>query len=104
MPDIHIEPEDEAVTVRYRIDGVLYEVMKPPMKLRNAITSRMKIMSELDIAERRIPQDGRFRVRFAMDIGEVISAATDYHRAAGISFDKLDQLLSSPRDDKIHFL
>ncbi|MFQ5506050.1 MAG: GspE/PulE family protein, partial [Planctomycetota bacterium] len=49
--------------VRYRIDGVLYEVMKPPMKLRNAIISRVKIMSSLDIAERRLPQDGRIKLK-----------------------------------------
>ena len=60
--DIHIEPYERMFRVRYRIDGVLYEVMKPPMKLKNAITSRIKIMAELDIAERRIPQDGRFQV------------------------------------------
>jgi type IV pilus assembly protein PilB len=49
--------------VRYRIDGVLYETVKPPMKLRNAITSRIKIMSSLDIAERRLPQDGRIKIK-----------------------------------------
>ena len=49
--------------MRYRIDGLLYEVMKPPLKLKNAITSRMKIMSELDIAERRLPQDGRIKLK-----------------------------------------
>ena len=61
--DIHVEPYEKAFRVRYRIDGVLYEVMKPPMKLRNAITSRVKIMSELDIAERRLPQDGRIKLK-----------------------------------------
>ncbi|MDJ0848460.1 MAG: type IV-A pilus assembly ATPase PilB [Myxococcota bacterium] len=61
--DIHIEPYEKTFRVRYRIDGVLYEVMKPPMKLRNAITSRIKIMSELDIAERRLPQDGRIKLK-----------------------------------------
>ncbi len=61
--DIHIEPYEKSFRVRYRIDGVLYEVMKPPMKLRNAITSRLKIMSELDIAERRLPQDGRIKLK-----------------------------------------
>ncbi|RIL05837.1 MAG: type II secretion system protein GspE [Proteobacteria bacterium] len=61
--DIHIEPYEKEFRVRYRIDGVLYEVMKPPMKLRNAITSRLKIMSELDIAERRLPQDGRIKLK-----------------------------------------
>jgi type IV pilus assembly protein PilB len=61
--DIHIEPYEKEFRVRYRIDGVLYEVMKPPMKLKNAIISRVKIMSELDIAERRLPQDGRIKLK-----------------------------------------
>jgi type IV pilus assembly protein PilB len=61
--DIHIEPYERSFRVRYRIDGVLYEVMKPPLKLKNAITSRLKIMAELDIAERRLPQDGRIKIK-----------------------------------------
>ena len=61
--DIHVEPYEKSFRVRYRIDGVLYEAMKPPMKLKNAITSRMKIMAELDIAERRLPQDGRIKLK-----------------------------------------
>jgi type IV pilus assembly protein PilB len=61
--DIHIEPYEKYFRVRYRIDGVLYEVMKPPLKLKNALTSRVKIMSELDIAERRLPQDGRIKLK-----------------------------------------
>ena len=61
--DIHVEPYEKEFRVRYRIDGVLYEVMKPPMKLKNAITSRIKIMAELDIAERRLPQDGRIKLK-----------------------------------------
>jgi len=61
--DIHIEPYEKEFRVRYRIDGVLHEVMKPPLKLRNAISSRVKIMAELDIAERRLPQDGRIKLR-----------------------------------------
>jgi type IV pilus assembly protein PilB len=61
--DIHIEPYEKELRVRYRIDGVLYEVMKPPLKLKNAITSRLKIMSDLDIAERRLPQDGRIKLK-----------------------------------------
>ena len=61
--DIHVEPYERSFRVRYRIDGILYEVMKPPMKLKNAITSRIKIMSELDIAERRLPQDGRIKIK-----------------------------------------
>ena len=61
--DIHVEPYEKSFRVRYRIDGVLYEVMKPPLKLKNALTSRIKIMSELDIAERRLPQDGRIKLK-----------------------------------------
>jgi len=61
--DIHIEPYERVFRVRYRIDGVLYEVMKPPLKLKNALTSRIKIMAELDIAERRLPQDGRIKIK-----------------------------------------
>ncbi|HYZ46835.1 MAG TPA: ATPase, T2SS/T4P/T4SS family, partial [Actinomycetota bacterium] len=57
--DIHIEPEDRQVRVRYRIDGVLHEVMSPPKSVQAGITSRLKIMADINIAERRIPQDGR---------------------------------------------
>jgi len=61
--DIHIEPYEKDFRVRYRIDGVLYEMMKPPFKLKAAMTSRVKIMSSLDIAERRLPQDGRIKLK-----------------------------------------
>ena len=61
--DIHIEPYEKEMRVRYRVDGELHEVMKPPLKLKNAIASRVKIMAELDIAERRLPQDGRIKLR-----------------------------------------
>ncbi len=61
--DIHIEPYEKEFRVRFRVDGVLDEVMRPPIKLRNAITSRLKIMSSLDIAERRLPQDGRIKLK-----------------------------------------
>ena len=61
--DIHVEPYEKSFRVRYRIDGALYEVMKPPLKLRNAVVSRLKIMSSLDIAERRLPQDGRIKLK-----------------------------------------
>jgi type IV pilus assembly protein PilB len=62
--DIHIEPYEKELRVRYRIDGILYNIMQPPMKFRDAITSRIKIMSKLDIAEKRLPQDGRIKIRF----------------------------------------
>ena len=61
--DIHVEPYEKEYRVRYRVDGVLTEEMKPPLKLKNAITSRLKIMSNLDIAERRLPQDGRIKLK-----------------------------------------
>jgi len=61
--DIHVEPYEKEFRVRYRIDGALYEVMKPPLKLKNAVLSRLKIMSSLDIAERRLPQDGRIKLK-----------------------------------------
>ncbi|HMO18535.1 MAG TPA: type IV-A pilus assembly ATPase PilB [Oligoflexia bacterium] len=61
--DIHLEPYEKSFRVRFRIDGVLYEIMKPPIKLKNAIISRLKIMAELDIAERRLPQDGRIKLK-----------------------------------------
>lgn len=61
--DIHIEPYEKEFRVRFRVDGVLKEVMRPPLKLKNAITSRLKIMSSLDIAERRLPQDGRIKLK-----------------------------------------
>jgi type IV pilus assembly protein PilB len=61
--DIHVEPYERDFRVRYRVDGVLYEVMKPPFKLKAAMTSRLKIMAELDIAERRLPQDGRIKLK-----------------------------------------
>jgi type IV pilus assembly protein PilB len=61
--DVHIEPYERRMRVRYRIDGVLQEEMTPPLKLKNALSSRLKIMSQLDIAERRLPQDGRIKLR-----------------------------------------
>ena len=61
--DIHVEPYENVVRLRYRIDGVLQERPSPPKKFQNAIISRMKILSEMDIAEKRLPQDGRFKVR-----------------------------------------
>ena len=61
--DIHVEPYEKDFRVRYRIDGQLYEVMKPPLKLKAALVSRLKIMSDLDIAVRRLPQDGRIKLK-----------------------------------------
>ncbi len=61
--DIHIEPYERYVRVRYRVDGVLFNAMDLPIKIKNSVTSRLKIMSKLDIAERRLPQDGRIKLR-----------------------------------------
>ncbi len=65
--DIHVEPYEQEYRVRYRIDGILYDVMKPPLRLRDAVTSRLKIMSKLDISEKRVPQDGRIKIRINMN-------------------------------------
>jgi type IV pilus assembly protein PilB len=62
--DIHIEPYEKEFRVRFRIDGLLYNIMQPPMRFRDAMTSRIKIMAKLDIAEKRLPQDGRIKIRF----------------------------------------
>ena len=64
--DIHLEPYEKDLRVRFRIDGVLYEIMHPPMKLKDAITSRLKIMAKLDISEKRLPQDGRIKVKIKL--------------------------------------
>ena len=61
--DIHIEPMEKTVRLRNRIDGILYESSSPPKNMQNAIISRLKIMAQLDIAERRVPQDGRFKIK-----------------------------------------
>ena len=65
--DIHIEPYEKEFRIRYRIDGILYEEMRPPKKLQNAILSRVKIMANLDISERRLPQDGRIKLKIGRD-------------------------------------
>src|SRR3982075_1895908 len=65
--DIHVEPYEKEFRVRFRIDGILYEIMNPPLKLKDAITSRLKIMAKLDISEKRLPQDGRIMLK--MQIG-----------------------------------
>src|SRR5271165_6317448 len=65
--DIHVEPYEKELRVRFRVDGILQNVMAPPLKLRDAITSRMKIMAKLDIAEKRLPQDGRIMIKYLKD-------------------------------------
>jgi type IV pilus assembly protein PilB len=63
VSDVHIEPYEKELRIRYRIDGILHEVMRPPYRMRKAIVSRLKIMAKLKIAEKRLPQDGRIKVR-----------------------------------------
>src|SRR5580700_1186270 len=65
--DIHMEPYENEMRVRFRVDGVLQTVMNPPLKLKDAITSRIKIMSKLDISEKRLPQDGRIMIKYLKD-------------------------------------
>jgi len=69
--DIHIEPYEKEFRVRFRIDGVLYNIMNPPLKLKDAIVSRIKIMAKLDISEKRLPQDGRIKIRMKNEGGKV---------------------------------
>ena len=63
--DIHVEPYEKVLRVRYRIDGVLHEIMRPPMQMKDAMVSRLKILARLDISERRVPQDGRIKLRLS---------------------------------------
>ena len=65
--DIHVEPYETDFRIRFRIDGLLYDVMHPPMKMRDALISRLKIMSKLDISEKRLPQDGRIKIKVKID-------------------------------------
>jgi type IV pilus assembly protein PilB len=65
--DIHVEPYEKELRVRFRVDGLLQSVMTPPLKLKDAITSRIKIMSKLDISEKRLPQDGRIMIKYRKD-------------------------------------
>ncbi len=65
--DIHVEPYEKDFRIRFRIDGVLYDVMHPPLKMRDALISRLKIMSKLDISEKRLPQDGRIKIKVKID-------------------------------------
>jgi type IV pilus assembly protein PilB len=65
--DIHVEPYEKSFRIRFRMDGTLYEMMKPPLKMKNAMISRLKIMARLDIAERRLPQDGRIKLKMGKD-------------------------------------
>jgi len=79
--DIHIEPYEKVFRVRYRIDGILYDVMQPPLRLRAALTSRLKIMADLDIAERRLPQDGRIKIK--VKARRLISGSQTFQQYSG---------------------
>ena len=108
--DIHIEPFEKELRVRYRVDGVMQEIMKPPKRVQGALVSRLKIMSNLYIAEKRIPQDGRIQIKVAdkaVDIrvsvlpvahGErVVMRLLDKSRG----FSKLEDVGFSPRDYEV---
>jgi general secretion pathway protein E len=105
--DIHIEPFEKEIRVRYRIDGVMYDVMTPPKRLQGALSSRIKIMSHLNIAEKRLPQDGRIQIKVAdkaIDIRVSILPVTHGERVVmrlldrSRSIAKLDELGLSERD------
>ncbi len=108
--DIHIEPFEKEVRVRYRIDGVLYNAMTPPKRLQGAIVSRLKVMSNLNIAEKRQPQDGRIQIKIAdraIDIRVSILPVAYGERVVMRLLDKsktfgnLDKIGLSPRDYKV---
>jgi type IV pilus assembly protein PilB len=65
--DIHVEPYEKEFRIRFRIDGILYDIMHPPLRMRDALISRLKIMSKLDISEKRLPQDGRIKIKVKVD-------------------------------------
>ncbi len=68
--DVHFEPYEKSFRIRYRIDGILYETMNLPMKFKNAVLSRVKIVSDMNIAEKRLPQDGRIKMRIKLENGQ----------------------------------
>ena len=95
--DIHIEPYEREVKVRYRIDGMLHEMMRPPKRLHNAIVSRLKILGEMNIAERRLPQDGRIKLNLggrSIDVRVSIVPTTFGERAVMRILDKTTAMLS----------
>lgn len=97
--DIHIEPYERELSIRYRIDGILYEIYKPPKRFQNAISSRVKVMANLNIAEKRLPQDGRIRIKIAgKDIDIRVSVVPTSHgeRVVMRLLDKTSVLLRLP--------
>src|SRR5437879_7929276 len=81
--DIHIEPYEKIFRVRFRIDGVLQEIMSPPLRLKNALVSRLKVMAGLDIAERRLTQDGRIKLKMGVG-GKVDYRVSFIHTVFGL--------------------
>lgn len=80
VSDIHVEPYEKLFRIRYRMDGDMYEFMTPPMKLKDAITSRLKIIANLNIAEKRLPQDGRIKIKvLKKDVDLRVSCLPCYH-------------------------
>ncbi|MBI4043167.1 MAG: type II secretion system ATPase GspE [Deltaproteobacteria bacterium] len=97
--DIHIEPYERELSVRYRIDGVLYEIYTPPKRFQSSITSRIKVMANLNIAEKRLPQDGRIRIKIAgkeIDIRVSTIPTTHGERIVMRILDKSNVLLELP--------
>jgi general secretion pathway protein E len=95
--DIHIEPEEDELTVRFRIDGVLKEVYEPPKRFHSSIITRIKIMAGLDIAEKRLPQDGRIRIKMAgrdIDVRVATAPAVHGERITMRLLDKSAQILN----------
>ena len=99
--DIHIEPFERELKVRYRIDGLLYNTLTPPRRLQAAISSRIKVMANLNIAERRLPQDGRIRIRVGekdVDIRVSVVPIAYGERIVLRLLDKTSVLLGAGRD------
>lgn len=99
--DIHIEPFERDLAVRFRVDGLLYEIIKPPKRFQQSITSRIKIMGGLNIAEKRLPQDGRIRIKIAgkdIDIRRASSCVSSTRRpCSSTSSSSASRVISRPR-------
>lgn len=97
--DVHIEPYERELSVRYRIDGILYEIYKPPKRFQGAVISRVKVMANLNIAEKRLPQDGRIRIKIAgkdVDIRVSVVPTSHGERVVMRLLDKSSVLLQLP--------
>ena len=101
--DVHIEPFENQLKVRYRIDGILHEVEPPPRQLKAAVVSRLKILAQLNIAERRLPQDGRIKIRLAgkdVDL-RIATVPTFYGESVVIRFFERGQIFTAARDHRL---